>query len=113
VSPISVPTCSRRLDTVAAPKPFYPMRDGRLVPDPRSHPPAAASVEVRRRNGKLKNLMRRIAEEARQHGAELWLAPIGTEVQENGMSRRTAAAGTRWGTRRPVSSSASCSSGAR
>jgi hypothetical protein len=157
VSPISVPTCSRRLDTVAAPKPFFLIRDGRLVPDPRSHPPAAASVEVRRRNGKLKNLMNqyrlllllrqaigegvekiakveggiaamargsfaeaetdvddgryvypvdiwfrahasaeveqawqvaegllgRIAEEARQHGAELWLASIGTEVQEN------------------------------
>jgi hypothetical protein len=157
VSPISVPTCSRKLDTVAAPKPFYLIRDGRLVPDPRSHPPAAASVEIRRRNGKLKNLMNeyrlllllrqaigegvekiekvedeigaltkgpsaeadteadderyvypvdiwfrahasaeveqawqvaegllgRIAEEARQHGAELWLASIGTEIQEN------------------------------
>ena len=57
VSPISVPTCSRRLDTVAAPKPFYLVRDGRLVPDPRSRPPAAASLEARRRNGKLKNLM--------------------------------------------------------
>ena len=156
VSPISVPTCSRRLDTVAAPKPFYLIRDGRLVPDPRSHPPASASEEVRRRNGRLKNLMNqfrlllllrqalgegaekiekleceigaivkgtsaeaetddneryvypvdiwfrphasaeveqawqvaegllgRMAEEARQHGAELWLASIGTEVQEN------------------------------
>jgi hypothetical protein len=59
VNPISVPTCSRRLDTVAAPKPFYLIRDVRLVPDPRSHSPAAASVEVKRRNGKLKNLMNR------------------------------------------------------
>jgi len=165
VSPISVPTCSRRLDTVAAPKPFYLIRDGRLVPDPRSHPPAAASLEVRRRNGTLKNLMNqyrlllllrqalgegaekigrmegeigalakgtfaeaqaeadderyvypvdiwfrahasaeveeawqvaegllgRIAEEARQHGAELWLATIGTEIQENpDVAERTA-----------------------
>ena len=165
VSPISVPTCSRQLDTVAAPKPFYLIRDGRLVPDPRSHPPAAASVEVRRRNGKLKNLMNqyrlllllrqsigeaaekirrmegeigalakgtfaeaqteadderyvypvdiwfrahasaeveqawqvaegllgRIADEARQHDAELWLAAIGTEVQENpDVAERTA-----------------------
>jgi hypothetical protein len=157
VSPISVPTCSRRLDTVAAPKPFYLIRDGHLVPDPRSHPPAAASLEARRRNGKLKNLMNqyrlllllrqaigqgaeklqkvegdigalargssaeaqtdgdddryvypvdiwfrahasaeveqawqvaegllgRMVEEAHQHGAELWLGSIGTEVQEN------------------------------
>lgn len=157
VSPISVPTCSRRLDTVAAPKPFYLIRDGRLVPDQTSHPPAAASSEARRRNGKLKNLMNqyrlllllrqavgegierverveqrigaaiegqsaeaetesdderyvypvdiwfrahasaeveqawqvaegllgRIADETRHHEAELWLASIGTEVQEN------------------------------
>jgi hypothetical protein len=170
VSPISVPTCSRRLDTVAAPKPFYLIREGRLVPDPRSHPPAAASLEARRRNGKLKNLMNqyrlllllrqaigegaekvakveaeivtlasgrsaeaeteadderyvypvdiwfrehanpeveqawqvaegllgRIAEETRQHGAELWLGSIGTEVQENpDVTERTAYLKTR------------------
>ena len=156
-SPITVPTCSRRLHTVAVPKPFYVIREGHLVPDPWSDPPAPASLESRRRNGLVKNLMNRyrlllllrqamgegvrtveameeeigalttgrpanteiesdnehevdpvdiwfraqanaeveqawqvaerlfgrIAGEARQHGAELWLASIGHPLQEN------------------------------
>ncbi len=56
-SPITVPTCSRRLHTVALPKPFYLIREGHLVPDPWSDPPAPATLEARRRNGVLKNLM--------------------------------------------------------
>ena len=150
VTPITVPTASRKLDTVAAPKPFYIMRAGQLIPDPRNHPPAASAPEARRRNGILKNLMNRyrlllvlrqatdhgldklkalravtrtasvgaaefdankspmdilfrppasadvheawqvaeallrvIAEDTRQHGAELWMASIGPAVQEN------------------------------
>jgi hypothetical protein len=150
VTPITVPTASRKLDTVAAPKPFYVMRAGELIPDPRNRPPAAAAPDARRRNGILKNLMNRyrlllvlrqatdhgldklkavraatktasagaaehdankspmdiwfrppasadvheawqvaegllrvIAADMRQHGAELWMASIGPAVQEN------------------------------
>jgi hypothetical protein len=59
VTPISVPTASRKLDTVAAPKPFYVMRAGQLIPDPRNHPPAASAPDARRRHGFLKDLMNR------------------------------------------------------
>lgn len=59
VTPITVPTASRKLDTVAAPKPFYVMRAGELIPDPRNHPPEASAPDARRRNGILKNVMNR------------------------------------------------------
>lgn len=57
VTPISVPTANRKLDTVAAPKPFYIIRAGELIPDPKNHPPAASAPDARRRNGILKNVM--------------------------------------------------------
>jgi hypothetical protein len=75
VSPISVPTASRKLDRVAAPKPFYVMRAGQLIPDPRNSPPAASAPEARRWNGILKNAMNRyrlllVLRQATDHGLE-------------------------------------------
>lgn len=75
VTPISVPTASRKLDTVAAPKPFYIMRAGQLIPDPRNHPPAASAPAARRTNGILKNVMNRyrlllVLRQASDHGLD-------------------------------------------
>jgi hypothetical protein len=44
---------------------------------------AHANAEVEQAWQVAEGLLRRIAKEARQHGAELWLGSIGAEVQEN------------------------------
>jgi hypothetical protein len=58
VSPVSVPTTSRQLNTLSGPKPFFLIRDGQVVSDPQNRPPAA-SLEVQRRHAMLTNLMNR------------------------------------------------------
>src|SRR5262249_5044713 len=101
----SVPSCDKRL--YPANVPFFVIRDGRVVPDPDNHPPAASSPERRHWHMLLGNLMNRVRlfqmiRKATQDGIpraiarlkgskqarngnimNMWLYPPSSPVQEN------------------------------
>lgn len=57
LSPSSVPSCNRRL--YPADIPYFIVRDGQTVADPRNRPPAASSAEARRQHAIFGDLMNR------------------------------------------------------
>lgn len=58
LSPSSVPSCDRHLFPGRIP--YFVMRDGHVVPDPRNHPPAGSSPEARRRHALVGDVMNRV-----------------------------------------------------
>jgi hypothetical protein len=58
LSPSSVPSCDRHVYPASIP--FFDVRDGRLVPDPGNHPPAASTPEARRWHAMFGDLMNRV-----------------------------------------------------
>lgn len=140
LSPSSVPGCSRKL--YGADVPYFIIRDGAIIPDPKNRPPAGASQSERRRHQIVGNLMNRfrllqmirkatqsgipheiarlkgakpdrnanimdmwyrppetpeqeqawrvaegllvrMAQEARDQGAEFWISAVGNEIEED------------------------------
>jgi len=57
LSPSSVPSCDRRL--VHANIPYFVLKDGDIVPDPKNRPPAASTPEARRKHALYGDLMNR------------------------------------------------------
>lgn len=74
LSPMSVPSASRRFNHVSGDSPFFVYREGMLVPDPRNGRPPAVNAESLRRSGELKDLYNRV------FLAQLGLAAIQTGI---------------------------------